>query len=105
MPELELGQPSDERPELLILLRRERTPLPIVSVFEPLVLRKRWVELRLQEGEEEVQEVDTQTVGNNVPALCENDAQGEEDEEGDCERPAVGDVRGEGVEVGLIFLG
>jgi hypothetical protein len=59
----------------------------------------------LQEGEEEVEQVDSQAVGNDVPTLREDDAEEEEEEEGGCKRPAVGNVGGRGVEVGLVFLG
>jgi hypothetical protein len=56
VPELEFRQPPDKRSKFLILLRWKRASLPIGStVFEPLILRQRWVEFRLQEGEEEVQ--------------------------------------------------
>lgn len=57
-------------------------------------MRQRRVKLRLQEREEEVQEVDAQAVGDYVPALGEDDAEEEEEEERDCEGPAVGDVGG-----------
>ncbi len=58
----------------------------------------------MQEGEEEVQQVDAQAVGDDVPALGEDDAQEEGDQEEDGEGPALGDVGGRGVEVGLVFL-
>ena len=102
MPELELGQPPDEWSELLILLRGQRAAS--VAVFEPLVLRERGVEFRLQEGEEEVQEVDSEGVGNDVPALGYDDSEEEEEEEAGGADPSVGDVGGGGVEVGLVVL-
>jgi hypothetical protein len=77
MPELELGQPSDKRAELLVLLRWQRGSR--VAVLEPFVLRERGVEFRLQEREEEVEEVDAERVRDYVPALREDDAQEEEE--------------------------
>lgn len=60
IPEFELRQSPNERSKLLILLRRERTPLSFgTTVFEPLILCERRIELWLQEGKEEVQKVDT----------------------------------------------
>lgn len=58
----------------------------------------------MEEGEEEVEQVNAQAVGDDVPALCEDDAEEEGEEKGCCKGPAVGDVGGGGVEVGLVFL-
>ena len=58
MPEFKLGQPPDERSELLRLLGRERG-LVCGTVFEPLIMGKGRVNFWLQEGEEDVQEVDS----------------------------------------------
>lgn len=58
----------------------------------------------MQKGEEEVQQVDAQTVGDDVPALGVDDAQEEGDQQEDGEDPAVGDVGCGGVKVGLVFL-
>lgn len=46
MPEFEFGEPSDEGPELFVMLRGER-----FAVFESFVLGERGVEFGLQEGE------------------------------------------------------
>jgi hypothetical protein len=108
MPELELGQPPDKRPELLILLGGQGAPAGLsvrAAVLQPLILRQRRIEFRLQEGEKEVQQVDAQAVGDDVPPLGEDDAEEEEDEEEGGECPPVGDVGGGGVEVGLVLLG
>ena len=59
VPELELGQAPDKGPELLILSRRESAH---GAVFHALVLFDGRVEFRLEEGEEEVEEVDCQGV-------------------------------------------
>lgn len=64
VPELELGQPADERPELLVLLGRQAASRAVLHlVVEGLVGR---VELGRQEGEEQVEQVDAQTVGDWV---------------------------------------
>jgi hypothetical protein len=57
VPELELGQPADERPELLVLLGGECADRAVLHVIvERLVGR---VELGLEEGEEEIEQIDT----------------------------------------------
>lgn len=61
MPELELGKTADEGTELVVLLRGETR---VIAILQTFVLRKRRVELGLQEKEEEVQEVDSERVGN-----------------------------------------
>jgi hypothetical protein len=106
VPELELGQPADEGAKLLVLLGGEGAALAVAraAVLQALVLRQGRVKLGLQEGEEEIQQVDAQAVGDDVPALREEDAQEEGDEEEDGTGPAVGHVGGRGVEVGLVFL-
>lgn len=55
VPELELRQAPDEGSELLVLSRRQSA---CGAVFHALVLFDGGVEFRLQEGEEEVEEVD-----------------------------------------------
>lgn len=60
MPELELGEPSDERAEFVILLGGQgRTRVTVLQTF---ILGEGRVELGLQEGEEEVQEINAQRV-------------------------------------------
>lgn len=61
MPELELGKTADKGTELVVLLRGESR---VIAVLQTLVLRKRRIELGLQEKEEEVQEVDSERIGN-----------------------------------------
>lgn len=60
MPELELWQSSDKRPEFFVLLRRQAA----LAIFQPFILRQGWVEFGLQECEEEVQQVDSEGVAN-----------------------------------------
>lgn len=61
VPELELGETADEGTELVVLLGGETR---VITIFQAFVLRKGRVELGLQEKEEEVQEVDSESVGN-----------------------------------------
>jgi len=72
VPKLEFWKASDERPELLILLRWQ-----VCAILQSLVLGERGVEFRLQEGKEEVEQVDAQRVAYYIPALCEDDPQQE----------------------------
>ena len=57
MPEFELGQAPDERAEFLVLLDGEGGRVGR-AVFHAFVLGEGGVELGLEEGEEEVEEVD-----------------------------------------------
>ena len=62
VPELELGQAADEWAELLVALGREGADGAVLHlVVERIVGR---VELGLQEGEEQVEQVDAQGVCN-----------------------------------------
>jgi hypothetical protein len=63
MPELELWQTTDERPELLVLLGREAGGAG-VTVLKTLILSERGVELGSQESEEQVQEIDAECIGD-----------------------------------------
>jgi len=59
VPELELWQPADKRPELLVLFCGESAR---VAVFHSFVLFERGVEFGGEEGEEEIEEVDAEGV-------------------------------------------
>lgn len=98
VPKLELWEAAHKGPELLVLLGGEAT---CVSVLHTLILLQRGVELGRQEGEEQVQQVDAQRVGDNVPALCDEDAQPEQQEQHTRADPSVGVVGCGLVEVGL----
>jgi hypothetical protein len=50
------------------------------------------------------QSLSNQSVHTNVPALRDDNAQEEEEQEHAGAYPAVGCVRGRGIEVGLVFL-
>lgn len=102
MPEFELGKSPYERPELIILLRRQWCRR--LAVFESFVLGQAGVKLRLQEGEEEVQEVDPQRVRDDVPTLGDDNAEKEGGEEGAGADPTVGGIGGRGIKVGLVLL-
>lgn len=63
MPELELGQPSDKRTELLVLLcGKGARP----AGLEFVVLFERGIKFGGQEGEKEVEKVDAEGVANWV---------------------------------------
>lgn len=62
------------------------------------------VELGREEGEEEVEQVDEECVADNVPALGEDDAQHEEEEQTSGGRPSVERIRRGGVEECLVPL-
>lgn len=64
VPELELGQAADERSKLVVLLGWEGRGGACVAVFKAFILSEGRVEFRGEEGEEEVQEVDAESVGN-----------------------------------------
>jgi len=99
MPELEFRQPSDEWPELVVLLGGQGR-LPI---FQTLVLGQARIKLGLKECQEQIQQVDAETIGDDVPALRDNYAKEEEEEQKDCARPPVGDEGGRFIEVGLVL--
>jgi len=99
MPELELGESSDERSEFFVLFRRQGG----FTVLETLVLRQAGIELRLEKGEEKVEEVDAKAVGHDVPPLGEDYAEEEEDEDGSSCRPSIRDIGRRLVKVGLVL--
>lgn len=103
VPELELGETADERTEFVVLLHGQAGSGG-VAVFQTLILRQGGVELGLQEEEEEVEQVDAEGVGHDVPSLGEDDSQEEDEEQDDGAGPAVGCEWGGGVEVGLVLL-
>ena len=74
------------------------------AVFEAFVVIDRRIEFGLQEGKEEVKEVDAKAVGDDVPALGSEDADEEGGQDEDGGAPAVGDVGGGSVEVFLVLL-
>jgi len=63
-PKLELWKPADEGTEFLARLRRERRP--IVFVFVEVIARNSPVRVHFgrQKGDEHVEDVDTESVGN-----------------------------------------
>lgn len=62
VPELELGQPADEGLELVVVLDGEPARRAVLHVLVHLVVGG--VELGGEEGEEEVEEVDAEGVGD-----------------------------------------
>lgn len=63
MPELEFRQATDEGSEFLVLLGGEAGG-PRITVLETFILGERGVELGGEEGKEEVQEVDAESIGH-----------------------------------------
>jgi hypothetical protein len=62
VPELELGQTADKRTELVVLLDgKARASL---AILKPFILGQRRVEFGLEKGEEQVEQVDSEGVGN-----------------------------------------
>jgi hypothetical protein len=110
VPELELGKTAHEWLELVGRLCREVTTTALLHVFGGLKTR---VELGRDEGEEKVQEVDAERVCDcedkvsgklmagdgtweehtDIPALSEEDAQAEHQEDDTSCSPAVCLVR------------
>lgn len=62
VPELELGKSSDERAELLVLLRGQATCRSILHLAIYRIVGG--VELGRQEGEEHVEQVNAERIGN-----------------------------------------
>lgn len=81
VPEFELGEAADEGLELLVLLGRESADGAVLHLIVEGVVGR--IELGLKEGEEEVEQVDAQSVRDDIPSLSKKDAQ-EEEEQGDA---------------------
>jgi len=64
VPELELGQAADERSELVVLLGGKAGRGAGVAVLQAFILCERGVELGCQESEEEVKEVNSESIGD-----------------------------------------
>jgi hypothetical protein len=65
VPELELWETTDEGSELFVFLGGE-TGGACVTVLEAFVLGEGGIEFGGQEGEEEVQEIDSESIGDCV---------------------------------------
>lgn len=101
VPELELGESSNEGLELLILLGGESAHGAILHLIVDLFVRG--VKLGLQEGQEQVQQVDAERIGNDVPALREQDSKEEEEEADNGADPSVEDKGGRLVQQSLVM--
>lgn len=62
VPELELGQAADERPELFVLLSWQRANGAVLHLAVYRLIGR--VELGLEEGEEEIEQVNAESVRN-----------------------------------------
>jgi len=80
VPELEFGESPDEGAELLVLLGREGADRAVLHIVVERIVGR--VELWREKGEEEIQQVDTESVCDDIPALRNKDAD-EEEEQGD----------------------
>lgn len=72
VPKLELGKSADKRLELFVAFCGKSADASVFHVILEVIVGG--VKLGLQEGEEEIQEVDSEGVGNNIPPLCDKDA-------------------------------
>lgn len=102
VPELELGEATDEGAELVVLLGGKAGGG--VTVLKAFVLGEGGVEFGLKEEQEEVQEVDAEGVCDNVPSLSEDDSQEEDKQEDDGADPPVGCVGCQSIEGRLVLL-
>uniref|UniRef100_A0A1Y1KKZ9 Uncharacterized protein n=1 Tax=Photinus pyralis TaxID=7054 RepID=A0A1Y1KKZ9_PHOPY len=76
VPKLELGKTPNEGLELLILLGREG---PYGTIFHVLVDRiVGRVKFGLEESQKQVEQINAERIGNNVPSLDEKNAHEEE---------------------------
>jgi hypothetical protein len=64
VPELELGKAADEGAELLVLLGGKTSSASIFHIHRVIEGLDRGVELGLEEGKEQVEQVDSERVGN-----------------------------------------
>lgn len=82
VPELEFRESAHEGTELLIRLGWQSRPIICIIMW------KCRVNLGSEEGKEEVEVVDAESVADNVPALPEHDAHHEAEDESQREGPA-----------------
>jgi len=90
VPELELWQATDEGSKLLIAFGGKAADVAILHVVFKIIVGG--VELGLEESEEQVEQVNPERICDNVPSLCDKDADEEEDEGNAGTDPAVHDV-------------
>jgi hypothetical protein len=92
VPKLELGKSADEGLELLIALGRQSAYRAILHIIVGLFIGR--IEFGLQESKEQVQKVNAERIGNNVPALGNQDSQEEKHKADNCADPSVENERG-----------
>jgi hypothetical protein len=102
VPELELGKATDEGLELLVRLGGQGADGTVLHVIVELVVGG--VELGLQEGEEEVEEVDTERISDDVPSLGQKDTKEEENQTHAGADPSVQNIRRRLVQESLVLL-
>lgn len=101
VPELELGKTADEGLELFVSLGRQGADGSILHVILEVIVGG--VELGLEEGEEEVQQVDAESIRDDIPSLGEENAEEEEEQGNAGTDPAVQDERRRLIQQGLVL--
>lgn len=101
VPELELGQAAHERLEFATL-----GPAPVCwQLGALLIVQVQFrIDLGREEGNEQVQVVDAQRVGDNVPALLREHPQQEQENQDDGRAPSQSRVRCQSVQLALVYL-
>merc|ERR1719341_401427 len=100
VPELELRQPPDEGPELLVLAGGKH----VWTIFIGIQLCHCWIYFRSEERQEKIKVVDCKSIGHNIPALGYQDPPHEGAEEQHRGHPPAGGVGGPPVEHQLVGL-
>lgn len=100
VPELELGQPPDEGPELLVLVGRKH----VWTIFISIQLCHCRIYFGSEEGQEKIKMVDCKSIGHDVPTLGYHDPANEGAEEQHRGHPPAGGVGGPPVEHQLVGL-
>lgn len=104
MPKLELWQSSDKGLELVRALGLLCGQLALLGVLHLHVALERGVELGLQKGEEQIEQVDSKRVADHVPALGGDDSDHEHRQQHAKRHPSVELVGHGAVHVVLVNL-
>lgn len=86
-PELEFGNTANKRPVLRSITRRKFRRIIVVHVLTLMANRKG--NQRRQESEKEIQQIETQRVGNEIESVSRNDSLHIESERKNENDPAV----------------
>eukprot|EP00043_Microstomoeca_roanoka_P005235 m.54463 g.54463 ORF g.54463 m.54463 type:complete len:197 (+) comp12871_c0_seq1:1931-2521(+) len=88
-PEFPFWKTTNKRPEFLVARRRKRR----IGFGFLGIQRNGRIEARRQEGDEQIQQIDTECIGNNVPALNDKDPDHKDNHADNSECPARSDPR------------